>query len=88
MEKNKDSLRVEQEQRDKPRSRINLFEEKLLSRNDSNSDLKLGNAHQRSHQRAYSAIPSLMSPEKKKALSATEGIAKQLKEQFQVFTLI
>ena len=57
----------------------------MLNRNDSSHELKLGSAHQRSHQRAHSANPVLMSPEKKKALSAKEGIAKLLKEQFQVW---
>ena len=73
------------QQRERPRSKINAREEKSLDRNDSSQELKFGSAHQRSHHRAHSANPVLMSPEKKKALSAKEGIAKLLKEQFQVW---
>ena len=84
LEKNKNVLRIDQEQRERPRSKINRNEENYFLRNDSSSELKLGSAHQRSHQRAHSADPALMSPEKKKAVSANGGIARQLKEQFQV----
>ena len=80
--KDKELLKVHGPER--PRSKPNTKEDKLLNRNDSSHELKLGSAHQRSHQRAHSANPVLMSPEKKKALSAKEGIAKLLKEQFQV----
>ena len=71
-------------QLNRSRSRMDMGEERHLNVNDSKHELKLGTAHQRSHHRSHSANPTLMNPEKKKALSAKEGIAKLLKEQFQV----
>ena len=57
-----------------------------LYRNDSEINLKFGSAHRRSHQRAHSAHTELLTPEKKRDLSAMDGFAKRLKEQFKVYT--
>ena len=69
------------------RSRVAIkANDNQLHRKDSETNLKFGSAHRRSHQRAHSANTVLLNSDKKRDLSAMDGFAKRLKDQFKVYT--
>jgi len=80
-----DFLTVPDSSSSRSRVAIKANDNQLLRKN-SETNLKFGSAHRRSHQRAHSANTLLFNSDKKRDLSSMDGFAKRLREQFQNYS--